>query len=167
MNSYKILLGLVLTFFLTSCSSGKFYTNSNNKTLPSNINTFDVKEIKIPFQKNPQSVIIVNSMKEELVQEIKKQGFTYDNSNPDIIIEGSLIFIDEGNAALRYFIGYGAGKAEVKFDFKITSTESTNISVEGKGIGSLSAGAFGGNIKIMCDKIAKDLAKQLKTGKFQ
>ena len=166
MNTSKILLGLVFTLLLTSCSSGKFYTNTSNKTLPSNIHTFDVKEIKIPFQKDSQSISIVKSMEDELKQELKKQGFIYDSTNPDIIIDGTLIFIDEGNAALRYFIGFGAGKAEVKFDFKLSSTETTNISVKGKGIGTVSMGAFGGNVKTMCDKIAKDLAKQLKSGQF-
>lgn len=95
-----------------------------------------------------------------LITQLQKNNIVLDEKNADTEIKYDLTF-DEGNRALRYFVGFGAGKAtgNVKMSLlgKPTTTSIASVNTDA----SLSMGAFGGDAKIVLNNAAKDIAKKI------
>lgn len=72
-------------------------------------------------------------------------------------IKYSFMAFDEGSQALRYFVGFGAGKGEliVKTSFYDAITDTLLGEIETKG--ELSVGAFGGSFDGTLEKVAEDV----------
>ena len=167
----KYLFIAFLPFLLLSCgATGKFYASKNSLDKNFKFQTFDVK-VTSQFKNNGDYVYIVNSLKEAIKYELLKEGYTESITSPDIIIKSNVTYTNEGNAALRYFIGLGAGKGEVKATIEVLNSNKVQV-VNGyaKGVvigGSFSSDSFGGDTKDICKKIAKDFVRKLSSKDFR
>ncbi len=68
---------------------------------------------------------------------------------------------NEGNRALRYLVGFGAGKATSKIVTTLVDKESGKIVGHIQTDGMLAMGAFGGNSGDILKRSAKDIAKKI------
>ena len=95
----------------------------------------------------------MNTLKTRLTKLGYKQG-------DDLTINYDIQLFDEGNRALRYIVGFGAGKAE-------TSILTTIRNKSGKEIGNiktnadLKIGFFGGNAENIIKNAAIDVANEI------
>lgn len=143
------------TILLTGCSSS-------------------VTKVTAPVSKNAQSisinysdVIIENSKVANIIPQEKQEY--YEKKLEELFIKNgtgigsglkikySFMAFDEGNQALRYFVGFGAGKGElvVKTSFYDSKTDTLLGEIETKG--ELSIGAFGGSFDGTLEKVAEDV----------
>ncbi|WP_417886431.1 DUF4410 domain-containing protein [Zunongwangia sp.] len=129
------------------------------------IKTFSIPEIKT-VNKDNSYIEITEKMKSTLKSELKSQGYEYLDKDADINIYGTLLQFKEGNATARYFAGiYGAGKDEMTFNFSIKNDNGEEL-INGNVSGQIKTGAWGGETKEICQKIAKDIAMKLKEYKI-
>jgi len=62
------------------------------------------------------------------------------------------IDINYGNKALRYFVGYGAGKGTIHSDLKVIDKATGKIKFHADSKSELKIGAFGGDMKKVIKK---------------
>ncbi|WP_277561129.1 DUF4410 domain-containing protein [Acinetobacter beijerinckii] len=97
---------------------------------------------------------------QQLNKQLAKNKIKNDLTSNDTVITYELDF-DQGNRALRYFVGFGAGKAQA-----IVKAHLIN-KADGKEIASLttdarlSMGVFGGDAKATLDNAAVDITKKI------
>lgn len=78
-----------------------------------------------------------------------------------MLIDCKISSYDEGNRALRYFVGFGAGAANSLIKVDLFNHNKENVgSFEIKA--SLRMGGFGGNAKDILNKSAKVIVKYIK-----
>lgn len=93
------------------------------------------------------------------VLEKKLSGYGYQKGN-ELIINYDIQYFEPGNRTLRYFVGFGAGKA-----MAYIKTEFNNQ--KGKKVGQidteadLTIGIFGGDSLIPIENAAEDIAKKI------
>lgn len=159
---------LLLVFTVVGCGSiGKFYPRENKLQTVEGLKTFYIHNITNPFPENKEYVDFTESLKHELNRAFLKKDFVEDQKTPDLKVNARVVYVDEGDAALRYFIGGGAGKGEAKVFFEMTDSEGVHL-MEGTGTGSIVWDWwYGGSIIDISKCLAKDIVKQMKTGKFR
>lgn len=123
--------------------------------------------VKQEYSKKYESFIIEekvlgnNSPKEKknlFETKLKELFETYEYQNSSgLKIEYSFLAYDEGNQALRYFVGFGAGEGtlKVKTTFRDSDTQEILGSIETDG--KLTMGAFGGDFDGAIDKVVNDV----------
>lgn len=160
-NSLFIIF-LCLTFI--NCGSTAVFTPSNiDKTQISNAKSFRLSNIYASIEKTEGQEKIIEALKASIIDEFIKIGYKQDLSNPDFIISGELIRLNEGDAGLRYIGGiYGLGKGEMKLIFEFKNNNG-NLILDGYSSGQIKTGNWGGDIKKVCEKISIDLAKKFKS----
>ncbi|WP_019272004.1 DUF4410 domain-containing protein [Neisseria lactamica] len=79
----------------------------------------------------------------------------------DLDVNVNIENFNEGNRALRYLVGFGAGKATSKIVTTLVDKESGKIVGHIQTDGMLAMGAFGGNSGDILKRSAKDIAKKI------
>jgi hypothetical protein len=69
------------------------------------------------------------------------------------VIRGKVVGLNEGSKALRYFVGFGAGKGEIL----VETTFNDEAATVAKGVakGSVSGGWFGGSTRDASRRVAR------------
>lgn len=145
---------LVIALALSACSS----TNSLIKKNDNFAKNTKQQSYRIEAENAQQEFeqYFAQQLDKQLVQNKIKNDLT---SN-DTVIKYELNY-DQGSRALRYFVGFGAGKAQA-----VVKAHLINKS-DGKEIASLttdstlSMGVFGGDAKATLDNSAKDITKKI------
>lgn len=143
---------LVTTALFTGCaSSSTSISTPVKKEYSKKYESFTLEE-KTLGKNAPQEkkTLFENKLKDVF------QKYDYKNSS-GLKIEYSFIAYDEGNQALRYFVGFGAGEGtlKVKTTFIDSSTNEVLGSIQTDG--KLTMGAFGGDFDGAIDKVANDI----------
>ena len=79
-----------------------------------------------------------------------------DSSSSPLVVE-TTIHIVYGSRALRYWVGFGAGKGSVVINMKLKESLSNEIKFELESKSNLSVGLFGGSM----DKVIKNSIKKI------
>lgn len=150
------ILGLPLV--LAGCSSLK--TDNNLERNPeTKYTSFKVVNVASEQSVDPK---VANLFGSELSAQLVKLGY---KEGDDVTISYSVDAFDEGNRALRMFVGFGAGKGKMGF-----STELKDKS--GKSLGSISTeselkmGFFGGSLDNLIRKNAITAATRIHKAKI-
>ena len=101
------------------------------------------------FSKNEVVNALTQKSKYNLIEEIKP-------SSNSLLVE-TRIHIVYGSRALRYWVGFGAGKGSVVINMKLKESLSNEIKFELESKSNLSVGAFGG----IMDKVIKNSIKKI------
>lgn len=72
-----------------------------------------------------------------------------------LVLDGTVISFDEGSRAMRYFVGFGAGKAYCTIRSIFTNKETGNKVLETNFDGELSMGVFGGSAEEAVDAVVR------------
>lgn len=146
----KMMVFLFTVFFLTTCST------TSVSTLKSDGKVYQGYSIKNVSSRNIDPVAI-GTFEKQLDQELKSLGYRL---GKDIEIQYDIRSFDEGNRALRYLVGFGAGAAK-------SHIETTLVDLQGKALGTVSTeavlamGAFGGDGMTPIENAAKDIAQKI------
>lgn len=150
----KSLLTLSLTglmFTLTACSSVQ--SVSTVQKSHQTYNAFSIYDAsQNPTQFNEQ-------FKKTLEQQLKKYGY---QTGTGLNIKFEVKDFDQGNRALRYLVGFGAGKATAKVNVALYDKDGNHLGDVNTDT-SLSMGGFGGDANDMAGKAAKDIATKIHT----
>lgn len=105
--------------------------------------------------KNSQNDKAIEAKINELLEKNKKKG-----NNLEIYCE--LTEYVEGNRALRYFVGFGAGRGKSMTLVKLVDTNTKQQIADFKVEGGLTMGAFGGDPQGMLNETGETIFKQVK-----
>lgn len=94
---------------------------------------------------------------QEIINKKLKEKNIYGN---DLKLICEVMNFDKGNRALRYFVGFGAGKARLETQNELFDINGTKIS-EFTLYSSVSIGALGGNAEELFDAIANNTIKHI------
>lgn len=147
----KILMVLGLAALVTACSS----TNTQVKQGFTSTQKQDSYQI-IPNTSNEYDVYFEQALEKSL----QKAKFNQKGELSDSIIEYGLS-MDEGNRALRYFVGFGAGQAKAMINVKIFNRADKKLLADLSTEATLSIGVFGGEAKGILDNAAEDIVKKI------
>lgn len=151
MKKYFILFIVILSLFLSSCGSQN--SQVNLKPFDKPYENYYLENIS--KQKFDDKVI--QTFATELDIALKAYGY---KTGDQLGIKYEILSFDKGNRALRYFVGFGAGKATTKIK---TTLENKQKKILGSIItdASLSIGVFGGDDLTPIINAAKDVAKKI------
>lgn len=151
MKKYFILFIAILSLFLSACSSQN--SQVNLKPFDKRYKNYYLENISI--QKFDDKVI--KTFSTELDTALKGYGY---ETGDQLGIKYEILTFDKGNRALRYFVGFSAGKATATIK---TILENKQKKALGSIItdASLSIGVFGGDDLIPIINAAKDIAKKI------
>ncbi|MBI1922511.1 MAG: DUF4410 domain-containing protein [Geobacter sp.] len=101
-------------------------------------------------------------LKEIVASKLQDEGIKVAGDPKDVVsLIGQFSNYDSGNRALRYFVGFGAGKATYDSNWKLVSAtgeEIGNCNVDGW----LAMGLFGGSLNKMHEDLAEAVADCVK-----
>lgn len=147
----KILIATLLTFALVACSS------TNTKVVHSVV----ADEQKESYVVEPN---VYNEYDEyfdkALNKALQQASFKDKGELSDTIIQYT-IDVDEGNRALRYFVGFGAGQARAIIAVNIIDRKTKELLANLNSEATLSMGIFGGEAKGILDNAAKDIVRKI------
>lgn len=76
----------------------------------------------------------------------------------DLIVEYRVVQLDEGSRALRYVVGFGAGKGALIIEVRYLNAEGEELGRIHVG-GEISGGLFGGGFSAAVDEAAREAAE--------
>ncbi|MCF7520711.1 DUF4410 domain-containing protein [Neisseria sp. ZJ106] len=157
MSKLKILFITLGILAMTACTSTRTLVQADNAA-PTQYNYQIVDE---GSQQNPE-LNAINTYFERVLDNQLRRHINQDQP-VDTEIKYKIIY-NKGNRALRYFVGFGAGKARADIKVKVISTKAGE---KGKVLATfttqatLSIGAFGGNPKNVVKNAARDIAAKI------
>lgn len=137
---------------LTACSSTK---SLNKITIPTG-KTYSSFLIKDETTASINEHFRV-AFSETLRKELEKRGYTL---GEDLTISFNFLSFDPGNRALRYFVGFGQGKASSQIITTLKDKEGSNLGTIDT-MASMSMGFFGGGDDEPIHNAARDVAKEI------
>jgi len=100
--------------------------------------------------------------------EVLREGETPNAPNaPTLQLGGTVIHYDKGNRAMRYIVGFGAGKTKVVAHIKITDKSTGELIFEDDVDGKVIMGGMGGDSLGATEGLAKEVAKKIKKEFFK
>lgn len=105
---------------------------------------------------------INKKLEAKINEQLKKQNIAFGD---ELIISCEILTYDEGNRALRYFIGFGAGAAKSSALVKLSDKNGKNLgdfSVDA----SMAMGIFGGDAESVLDGTAYEVVRNIKEKQF-
>jgi hypothetical protein len=72
------------------------------------------------------------------------------------LVDGSIDHYDQGNRALRYLVGFGAGRGSIRSTWTVRDSAGSELG-QCQIDGSISAGGFGGSFEDVLDKVGERL----------
>lgn len=162
-------------FFVTVAGCGKAHLNTIKETTDiSAYNEIHVLNTEIYSHEQQEKLQSLNQefaqfSKEEIVRALtQKSKFSIVeelNSAPGLLVIESTVHIVYGSRALRYWVGFGAGKGSVVINLKLKDSISGEIKYELESKSDLSVGTFGGSmdkvIKNSITKVIKQFVEKL------
>lgn len=81
--------------------------------------------------------------------------------NKELKMQAELFEFNPGSRAARYWVGFGAGKGKIGYHVKLYDGESNNQIAEFDAYGTISMGAFGGDIGVAYDQCANAIIEYI------
>ena len=147
----KLLTLTALAFALSACSTTSTVDFGQKEKSYHSYTIRDLSQDHIPSETRALFIQYLNN-------ELTALGYTVGD---DLDININIENFNEGNRALRYWVGFGAGKATSKIVTTLVDKESGKIVGNIQTDGMLAMGAFGGNSKDVLKRSAKDIAKKI------
>jgi len=79
----------------------------------------------------------------------------------ELKIDAELFMFNPGNRALRYFVGFGAGKGKIGYHVKLFDGETGDLAANFDAYGALVMGVFGGDIGNAMDECAEAIIRYI------
>ncbi|MDO4224064.1 MAG: DUF4410 domain-containing protein [Acinetobacter sp.] len=157
MKSISLALVTSAILALSACTTVNSVSNIP-KQVQKSYSAFQLQDI------STQKSDINSQFAKKLNEQLTKYGYKTGNG---LNLSYNIESFDAGNRALRYFVGFGAGKATATISVKLTDETGQNLGQVSTDT-ALYIGAFGGDAKGIIDKAAKDIAKKIhETGILQ
>lgn len=172
-QSWRSVTAVLLVFILSGCASSR-YTVLEPASEP--LSSFEILEIT-DFTSNlsdENSVELANRFADQLHQAIlderKKNpgGSTFrevvrniQQNDSVLVLDGVVISFEKGSRALRYFVGFGAGKAYCTIQSTFTNKETGEVVLKANFDGELSMSVFGGSPERAVKSVVKAYIKYL------
>lgn len=147
----KLLTLTALAFALSACSTTSTVDFGQKEKSYHSYTIRDLSQDHIPSDTRTLFTQYLNN-------ELTALGYTVGD---DLDININIENFNEGNRALRYWVGFGAGKATSKIVTTLVDKESGKIVGNIQTDGMLAMGVFGGNSKDVLKRSAKDIAKKI------
>lgn len=151
------LLGVFLTLALTACSQREYYVMDPPKRAFSTYGSVEVKPFTIDGldtldpEKRAKAMELAAHITNELRERLAPKYFGGEGRK--IVVSGKLVGFDPGSQALRYWVGFGAGKGEILAEAYFDDDEGGVAKAMGKG--AVSGGWFGGSVSSAGKRAAK------------
>lgn len=101
-------------------------------------------------------------------KEVLREGETPATADAATLkLDGTVIHYDKGNRAMRYIVGFGAGKTKVVAHIKITDKSTGELIFEDDVDGKVIMGGMGGDSLGATEGLAKEVAKKIKKEFFK
>lgn len=119
-----------------------------------------------PEKKDNQVVVTEVARASEIITE--EVNSYLDNALPNqeggkgLKVQAVLETYDAGSRALRYFVGFGAGKGKIIYNVKLLDEQTNAVIGEFVAEGTLSMGIIGGDINVAYKKCAEAIINYLK-----
>lgn len=147
----KLLIAISASFLLAACSTTT--SISNLPTSPQLYQTYKINDVSNQNVDKRIRQIFMDTLKKRLTKLGYQQGDA-------LSIDYNIQLYDQGNRALRYFVGFGAGKAETTILTIIKNKSGKNIG-NIKTNADLKIGFFGGNAEQIIKNAAVDVANEI------
>lgn len=148
----KSLFLAVFTILLSACSTTSSFIKNDQVS--------GVQQRSYMIASDHQQQIFEQYFAQALDQQLAAHDLKKDLVNSDTIIRYELSF-DAGNRALRYWVGFGAGKATAKVKVYLINKQNNQQIAMINTDASLSMGAFGGDANSVLRNAAKDISKKI------
>lgn len=149
----KFSIASVLSTLIAACSTTSQLTKSHTQP-PKSQTSYTISNSK---SNSSESDLYFQNI---LISQLKNKNIILNEKEADTEIKYDLVF-NEGNRALRYLVGFGAGKAtgnvKVSLLNKADHTPIASINTNA----SLSMGVFGGDAKTVLNNAAKDITTKI------
>jgi len=152
-NFIKFGLASLLISTISACSTTSHLSKTNSQATQT-----QTSFILVNAKKN--STESDKYFQNALITQLQKNNIVLDEKNADTEIKYDLTF-NEGNRALRYFVGFGAGKATGNVKVSLLEIPTTTPLASVNTDASLSMGALGGDANTVLNNAAKDIAKKI------
>jgi hypothetical protein len=132
----------------------------------------EVQEVEVGLTKDelePETQADLRMAIIEAIQKAKiyeKVGMETEDVDQVITIESKIVELDAGSQFLRWFLGFGAGKAYMEVACKFLDKETGEVIATGTFTGEIKGGFFGGSAdqETMSKYVAEAVARFLKKG---
>jgi len=147
------LFALVIVFLSLGCATAKVEVL---KAPPQRVN-----KVSLSFKPGPGARMTEDQqsrLRSTLTSALASSGIAVVSKTDGGVpaLDGTIERYEPGNRALRYFVGFGAGKASFASSWTLTEPSGAVIS-ECRVTGSLSIGGFGGSYDDVLDKVGDQL----------
>ena len=165
MSFKKIALITTSLLIITACASTNTLVTKKTDSIYSQ-KSYLIENINdISHEQDPNQKEYIIYFQESLDKALINANFKKDSFNNDTIIKYN-ISMDEGNRALRYFVGFGAGQAKALIKVNIINNSDQKSLIELDTEATLSIGVFGGDAKGILDNAAIDIVSKLINSKI-
>lgn len=140
-------------FVVSACASGSTLVLEP----PTNTDRFAAASVEAM----PATVAVSSEMADYFRSSLEAMLFEEEggfDKGDGLTVEYRFLQFDEGNRALRYTIGYGAGKGGITIEVKFKDASGQQISRINVG-GEIQSGLAGGSIKQALDRAAMEAAE--------
>ena len=108
---------------------------------------------RLPLDQKGRALNVAHEIGAFLRERIADRGL-FPGEGRTLVIRGTLVGFDEGSQALRYFVGFGAGKGEIIADVSFADEDGKTVA-RGNSRGTVSGGWFGGSTRSASRRVAK------------
>lgn len=150
-------LGICLILPLAACSQREYYVMDPPKRAFSTYGALEVKPFTIDGldtldpAKRAKALELADYITNELRERLSPKYFGGEGKK--LVVTGKLVGFDPGSQALRYWVGFGAGKGEILAEAYFDDEEGAVAKAMGKG--AVSGGWFGGSVNSAGRRVAK------------
>jgi hypothetical protein len=127
------------------------------------ITKFEVKEgVEFPpdYLADLTNELAAQLRETEKFRQVSREGEAPAEANaPALKLSGTVTEFKAGNRAVRYMVGFGAGRTKVKAHVKFTDRATGEVLYEGDVDGKVIMGVFGGDSRGATRGLAKEVAK--------
>lgn len=155
----KFLLLGVVAFVIAACSSTNTSVIKKSEKYNSQ-ESYILSHTPLEGDKTEEELKIAQYFEKSFDAALQKAHIKTDALNYDTIIQYDTFF-DEGNRALRYFVGFGAGAAVTQIKIMVVTRIDKESIIELTTEATMSIGVFGGDAKSILDNAANDIVKTL------
>lgn len=149
----KVLSLVILTTVLSACSTTSSLMQNNQVTN-------NTKQHSYMISVDADQPVFEQYFAKALDQQLINNNIKKDLENSDTMIKYELDF-DKGNRALRYWVGFGAGKAKAHVKVYLINKQNHQQIAVITTDATMSMGAFGGDANSVLENAAKDISKKI------
>ena len=174
-NKRQMLGGIVLLFGLASCSGSRLMVSKESQRSLTSYPTLEIAPFESEVRGTAADKIDPDNlleMRADLLKRLQKERLfrsvtmSADQDTGVLLLKTTVIDYEPGSRLARYFIGFGAGKAEVEVNCQFIEKATGRIVSETSVSGYIAMGGAGGSVRDAYREATKRIVKYIKeTGK--